>query len=434
MNILIEIVRLLVACGFERLLCIKFNRNFPYLFNRFGRYSIYTLICLTAACDIPDNQVEPQDVFTRVYNNDNYTDALYPISIAQTADSGYLILAGKEVTDTQFLSVYMIKVDSKGAFEWERTPSENYTNPLSGLMISGTNYRFFCMDKLNLGTYLVQVDDVTGSFSEVGYLSALQYPLAAAQTNDGGFVVQGYNREDQKTVLSRLNANAVAVWQEEYDTFEDVEEDIIKHLIGTSRPLPFMTGSVGNSYFFNGFYNYSFSMVFVNAGDGSPTGVINGPGVDDAISGASQLSGSEFAMARYSFLENKITPKYQVDVNGIEVTGDLDGFQFDELSQKAKFQIKKVNAAGKSSVIYGTETKNGQILLLAYDQANETLLGSRYLGFGQPYQMADFATTKDGGLVVLGSTYITGRFPRLALFKLSKNDLETLVGGLVAGS
>jgi hypothetical protein len=43
--------------------------------------------------------------------------------------------------------------------------------------------------------------------------------------------------------------------------------------------------------------------------------------------------------------------------------------------------------------------------------------------------MADFSTTKDGGLIVLGSTFITGRFARLALFKLSKTDLEMLVGG-----
>jgi len=401
-----------------------------YPLSQIVRLGVYTLVLLTVACDIQDNQVEPQNVFTRVYNNDNYSDAFTPLSIAQTADSGYIILGGKEATDTQFLSAYLIKVDAEGQFEWERTPSENYTNPLSGLMVSGSNYQFFCMDKLNLGTYLVQVDDVTGSFSEIGYLPALQYPLAAAPVNGGGFVVQGYNREDQKTVLTRLNANAVAVWQEEYDTFEDVEEDIVRHLIGTSRPLPFMTGSIGNNFFFNGFYNYSYSMVFVNAADGSQTGVINGPGVDDAISGATQLTltGSEFAMARYSFLENKIIPKYNIDVNGIEVTGDLDGLKFDELSQKAKFQIKKVNVAGKSAVIYGTETKSGQILLLAYDQANESLLGSRYLGFGQPYQMGDFATTKDGGLIVLASTYVTGRFARLALFKLSKNDLEILVG------
>lgn len=395
---------------------------------------LVVLLLIATGCDIQENTVEPQDVFTKVYNNDNYADAFYPISIAQTADSGYLVLGGREVTDTQFLSAYLIKVDSEGEFEWERTPNENYTNPLTGLMASGGSYQFFCMDKLNLGTYLVQVDDVSGSFSEVGYLAALQYPLAASTINGGGFVVQGYNREDEKTVVARLNANAVTVWQEEYDTFEDVEEDIVKHLIRTSHPLPFMTGSAGDRFFFNGFYNYSFSMGFVNASDGSLTGAINGPGVDDAISGATQISGTEFAMARFSFLENKIIPSYNVDVNGIGVTGDLDGLQFDELSQKAKFQIKKVNAAGKSVIIYGTETKSGRILLLAYDQADDTLLGSRYLGFGQPYQMADFSKTNDGGLIVLASTFVTGRFARLALFKLSENDLEMLVGGLAAGS
>ena len=398
----------------------------------FGILSIAAIT--TVSCDIQDNTVEPQDVFTRVYNNDNFDDSFVPISIAQTADSGYLVLGGREVTDTQFLVPYLIKVDSKGDFQWEQTPSENYANPLSGLTISGNSYQFFCMDKLNLGTYLIQVEDVSGSFNEVGYLPALQYPLAATAVNGIGFVVQGYNREDEKTVLARLNTNAVTVWQEEYDTFEDVEEDIVKHLIGTSRPLPFMTGSTGSSFFFNGFYNYSFSMGFVNAADGSLTGVINGPGVEDAISGATQINGTEFAMARYSYLDNKIIPSYNVNVNGIEVTGDLEGLQFEELTQQAKFQIKKINAAGKSTVIYGTETKKGQVLLLAYDQNTQELLGSRYLGYEQPYQMADFKKTLDGGLIVLASTHVTGRFPRLALFKLSKTDLESLVGGVATGS
>lgn len=205
-------------------------------------------------------------------------------------------------------------------------------------------------------------------------------------------------------------------------------------MIRTSRPLPFMTGTVGNSFFFNGFYNYSFSMAFVNSADGTLTGVINGPGVDDAISGAVQINGNEFAMARYSFLENEIVPSYNINVNGIGATGDLDGLKFDELTQQAKFQIKKVNAAGKSVVIYGTETKTGQILLLAYNQADQTLLGSRYLGYDQPYQMSDFVSTVDGGLAVLASTHIIGRFPRMALFKISKLDLEQLVGGTAAGS
>ena len=405
-----------------------FNRNIVAL------GSILMAVISLVSCDIQENTVEPQDVFTRVYNNDNFNDSFVPISIAQTADSGYLVLAGREATDTQFLVPYLIKVDSKGDFQWEQTPSEDYANPLSGLTISGNSYQFFCMDKLNLGTYLIQVDDVSGSFSEVGYLSALQYPLAASAISGGGFVVQGYNREDQKTVLARLNTNAVTVWQEEYDTFEDVEEDIIKHLIRTSRPLPFMTGSTGNSFFFNGFYNYSFSMGFVNASDGTMTGVINGPGVEDAISGAIQITGTEFAMARYSYLDNKIIPSYNINVNGIQVTGDLEGLQFDELSQQAKFQIKKANTAGKSVVIYGTETKKGQILLLAYSQTNQELLGSRYLGNGQPYQMADFRKTVDGGLIVLASTHVTGRFPRLALFKLSQLDLETLAGGFTPGS
>lgn len=391
------------------------------------------LLLAIGACDIQDNEIEPESIFTKIYNNDNFTDAFFPLSITQTADSGYLILAGQEAVDTDFLGIYMIKVDKEGNFVWERSPGEDYANPISGWMVSGNTYQFFCMDKLNLGTYLLEINHVDGSSSEVSYLAALQYPLAAAATTDG-FVVQGYNREDQRTVLAKLNNNGTTIWQEEYDTFEDVEEDIVRHLIRTTRPLPFFTGQVGNSYYFNGFYNFSFSMVFVNSSDGAFSGVINGPGVDDAISNAVNTTGSDFAISRYSYLENEILPRATIDVNAIGVTGDLDGYTFDELTQKAVIQIKQVSAAGKSLIIFGTETKGGRILLLAYDRTTEELVGSRYLGFDQPYQMADFTTTRDGGLIVLGSTYVNGRFARVALFKLSENDLETLAGGTNSGS
>jgi hypothetical protein len=32
-------------------------------------------------------------------------------------------------------------------------------------------------------------------------------------------------------------------------------------------------------------------------------------------------------------------------------------------------------------------------------------------------------TTKDGGLVVCGTTYVAGRFPRICLFKISAEEL-----------
>ena len=391
------------------------------------------VVVLLSACDIQDNEIEPESVFTKIYNTDNYTDAFTSLSITQTADSGYLILAGREEVDTDFLGIYLIKVDKVGDFVWERSAGEAYANPVSDWIVSGNNYQFFCMDKLNLGTYLLQVNHQDGSTSEISYLGGLQYPLAASSTSDG-FVVQGYNREDQKTVLAKLNNNGTTVWQEEYDTFEDVEEDIVRHLIGTTRPLPFFTGQVGSNYYFNGFYNFSFSMLFVNSSDGSFSGVINGPGIDDAISNAISITGSDFAVARYSYLENQLLPRHSIDVNSIGVTGDLDGYTFDEMTQKAQVQIKKVSAAGKSMIVFATDTKGGRILLLAYDQNTQELLGSRYLGFDQPYQMADFTTTKDGGLAVLASTFATGRFARVAMFKLSKMDLETLAGGLTTGS
>ncbi len=50
-------------------------------------------------------------------------------------------------------------------------------------------------------------------------------------------------------------------------------------------------------------------------------------------------------------------------------------------------------------------------------------LGSRYLGFSNPYEIAAMTTTSDGGLAVCGITYVAGRFPRICLFKISGAEL-----------
>ncbi len=390
------------------------------------------IICLLAiailgGCDIRDNEIEPQAIFTKIYNNDNFDDSFHALSVVQTPDQGYLILAGKELTDSDFLGVYLIKTDDQGSFVWESSPHENYANAVSGWITEGNSYRFFCMDKLNLGAYLIEVNPTSGATTEINYIDDILYPLSAASISNG-YVVQGYNREDMTTVFGRLNQNGTVVWREEYETFEDVEEHIIRHMIRTSRPLPFFSGEVGNTLYFNGFYNFSFSMVFLNGNDGAITGVINGPGVDDAISSALNIGNNEFALSRYNNLENKIVPRHPVDVNAIGVTGDLEGYDYQELTQKARVKIRVFNTQGKNLVLYGTETKSGRLLLLAYDRNSQELLGSHYLGFEHPYQIGDFISTEDGGLAVLGTTHIQGRFARVSLFKLSSTQLDLLVG------
>ena len=378
------------------------------------------------ACDMQDNEIAPETSFTAIYNNEQFTEAYHPTSIRQTADSGFIVLATTNLEDSEFRGIYILKVDAQGDFQWDRKASLDYVNPVSDLLVKANEYYFFCMDKLNLGTYLIKINTQDSTTQEVSYQAALQYPLAASATSDGGYIVQSYNREDKRTQLSKLNTNGIVSWQKDYDTHEDVEEDIVRHLIGTIRPLPFFTGSMGSTHYFNGFYNYSFSMVFVGS-DGELTGVINGPGIDDAISNALPLAGNQFALSRYSYSENQLIPQQDLNANGIGVTGDIQGFSFSELNQKAKVKIQKMTVNGQRVVMYGSETKGNQIILLAYQEGTDTLLGTHYLGFSHPYQLADFTLTNDGGLAVVGNTNVDSRFPRISLFKLSPEELTELV-------
>jgi len=65
--------------------------------------------------------------------------------------------------------------------------------------------------------------------------------------------------------------------------------------------------------------------------------------------------------------------------------------------------------------------------LYAYDAEDGTLLSLKYLGQTSPYEIGNFVKTLDGGLIVLGNTFVAGRFSRLCLFKLTKSELEDFV-------
>ena len=81
----------------------------------------------------------------------------------------------------------------------------------------------------------------------------------------------------------------------------------------------------------------------------------------------------------------------------------------------------------KQVLIYASDTKSKQIGLLFYEEASGTFISSRYLGFSNPYEVASLLQTSDEGLAVCGTTYAAGRFPRICILKLSKEQLNSNV-------
>ena len=379
------------------------------------------VLCLTA-CGREETEATPDHRFTRVYDNGLAGGSYDPLDVRQTADSGYLMLGALNDWD-----VYLMKADRNGNFQWEAKLGKPYVNALPNLFAIGKDHYFFCMDGITLGTYLMKIDEAGQTAQPVKSFSEASYPLAVSATPEGGFLLQYYHREEKSTGLAKIGADYDVVWKNKYGVKQDVEQYIVAHLTRIGDRLPFQTGISADGYYLNGFANYTFSMVFVNPGNGEQTGVLNGFRDQGAISAALHLADNQFALARYSFGENHLHPQQPLNPRGVGSVGDLKESSFPEIIPNGRVILHRMTVNGQDAVLYAAQSKSSQIILYAFGARTNDLLGKHYLGYGNPYDVAGFTATGDGGLVVLGKTYVAGRFPRLCLFKLSKEDLNEFV-------
>ncbi|MBC8110979.1 MAG: hypothetical protein H7Y04_07970 [Verrucomicrobia bacterium] len=397
---------------------------------------IFFLIFLPflSACDLKDNVSEPTLSFVKIYDNNDFSKAFTPLDIKQTADSGFVILGRTPSDKSSFYSVYLMKVARDGAFQWEHT-SDIYVNPISDLLVDGNDFVFFATNRTTLTANLLRAEQTPGTVFEVPTTVRIQddeveykYPLAAGAIT-GGYLLQTLDENFSTTRLFKLSANGSANWSTGFDIFESLEEKTINHLTRRGQIFPFFVGETGNSgYFFNGFNNFTLSMTFVDA-NGKQTAELKGEEYQSGVSNALAIAGGKMAMARYKGDgENVLLPQATVNPAQDGTAQKLVGNDLPELNKFARIIIKKATIAGKNVVLYGTDTKNGQMVIFAYDEATGNLLGSRYIGSNNTFQMGGFTLTQDEGMAISGAIFVAGRFSRICLFKLTKSDLEKLVG------
>lgn len=359
----------------------------------------------------------PESSFIKIYNDEFFDSSYIPMDIVQAGENGYFILSAYDGWNT-----YILRVDKEGKFMWDYKLEEKYVNPIKGLYFMDSAFYFFCMDDLSLAANLMKATDQSKSAKVEKTYSDIIYPLHSSSVDDG-FLLESYNRNSYSTRLSKLNSDFGIVWEEEYEVEQDVEEFIIRHLTRIGDRLPFFTGQAGNKYLLNGYYNYSMSLLFVNASDGKQTGVINGFRSKSAISSAKYINGNSFALTRFDFGDNIIIPRVDINTSDIIISSDLEGNEHPEMTPDAFVYSEIINVNGKEITLFATSTKGGQILLYAYDATSGKLIGTHHLGRINPYEAIDFVPTTDGGLAVLGNTFVNGRFSRITLMKLSEKEL-----------
>jgi len=377
-------------------------------------------IILFIGCANDSDPAADKASFTRIYDNNKYNASFFPIDIKQTPDGGYLILGGRRIDDSSFSGIYIMKVDEFGGFVSEQEVDETFVNPIAPLLENGGNYYFFCMTSVGLQPQLFQLD-AEGTLSEPISVGG-SYPAAAA-VDGNNFVLLSYDNLNKKTVVSVITPTGSISQAKGFSigAGDAVEEPIISHFLRTGKQIPFLVGKTASGqYYFNGFYNYTLSLAFTNLSADEPQGVIQGQQDDGGLSQVVPLDGGKFALARFNFGDNYFLPNASLNTSGVSSSIDLGGNPFPELIANAPVKILRVTINSKKVALYGSDTKSKQIALFGYDESTGEFIGSKYLGFSNPFEIASIVSTADGGLAICGTTFVAGRFPRICLFKLSK--------------
>ncbi len=386
--------------------------------------SHFFLAFLLLACANESDPVADKSNFTRIYDNNKFNASYFPIDLHQTPDGGYLILAARRLENSNFSGIYVMKVDELGGFVKDKEVDETYINPVGQLLEVNGKYYFFCMTVVSFETQLVEMD-ATGEISQVLNVGG-SYPTAATADNSN-FILLSYDNLNKQSVVSVVSPAGSISKSKGFSigAGQAVEEPIISHFIRTGRQFPFQVGkTAAGLYYFNGFYNYTFSLVFTDLTQDDPQGVVQGQQDDGGLSQVVELSGGKFAGSRFNFGDNYFLPNVPISASGVSSSTDLGGNPFPELVPNAPVHILKANIHNKNILIYASNTLGRQIALFNFDQASAAFLGSRYLGFSNPFEVANLISTADGGVAICGTTYAAGRFPRICLFKISGDEFS----------
>ncbi|MCU0445439.1 MAG: hypothetical protein MUE85_11020 [Microscillaceae bacterium] len=415
----------------------------------FARYCPFLLIFLLA-CDLKDaKEVDSSLSFTKIFDNDLFAKTFTPLDVKQTPDGGYLVLGETAVDFSTFAGIFLLKIDRAGNAVFSQTLADGSLNPVSDLVPTANGFFLMCMDILGNETKLIRIDFDGIRVTEVQRYTGINNPLSATPEGNSSWVVQHYNQDENAVYVSSLaNNNPSRSQQMAFPIVVDgytesrIEDAIFKHLNRIGRKKPFMSGSLGSGmYFYNGYLEETFSVVFFRFGEeyaygpdgGQEPAKLLGVSDDEVVSNIFQTGNRTFALARYANGANFFTTKTDDLFNDIILnntviqTEDLTNLPILELFPNARVVLKRVQIGGRRVLLYASDTIGKQIVLFAYDEATGNLLGKKYLGSGFPYEIGGFDQTDDGGLAVVGTTYITGRFPRVCMFKLSNQDLLNLI-------
>lgn len=384
-------------------------------------FFIFIITLFTYSCENED--INPQQSFLKIYDDDNYNASYQPIGL-QSTNNNFFILSERSLSSTDFSGINLVVTDSLGNFINEQQLEENLVAPTKSLLKIGTSLYFFCMDRNSLRPYLAIIS-ADGTLNTIALSTTASYPLAANLTADNNLILLSYDPSGLNSLVTEVSKAGDILKQASYSIGpgSDVQNAIINHFTKRSARLPFFCGQVnGNRYYFNGFYNYTLSMVFTSFGE-EPTGVVQGQSMNAGMKAAYSNTSSDFAIVGYQFSDHFVNAKTTLPINEISSSVSLFDRNIPEISEKAVCRIIPYNGINRELIVIASETEGRQVVLYFYDATTGQLEATYYLGTLNPFTLSSIISLDDGGIAVSGTTFLAGRFERIYLQKISKEQI-----------
>lgn len=388
------------------------------------RTTIITSVLLTmlVSCELKQKEFLPTDEFVKVYNHPDENQLHYGYSVLQIED-GFLMLIGvkRQEIFVQYPTATIIKTNELGEISW--TLETDWEAPAPKLLDLDGKIGFIAMDG-NKDAHFVAIDPSSGSISGTTALN-LTMPLAAQSISGNKFVVLGYNFGSWSSIVSTYSNSLEELNKEELAVGEDFVSSIDEHLRKTNYEYPFFIGEWQNGeqegFFVNCLYNYTLGVNFFTSEGASTGGWIVVQQVRFAPSSLLHKKGNEFALTRYYYDKNFLSPTIQVDVNDNQNFNDSTQNPLHELPPKAKIKSINVDFDGNTYMLFASNTNFNAISISQYQLNSDELYHTKYVDFSDKIEVIDIIQDKtDEGIVVLVRINITGRFLRPALIKIPK--------------
>ena len=372
------------------------------------------------SCEKKDTSSLP---FVKIYDDQNGNRSFTPLSIIKsTQDHGYIVLSAFDGWRIQ-----LMKIDNDGVFEWNLELPDAYVNAVPNLVNIDQHIYLVCMDPIELNTRILRIDEANHAVIPVSVLEEVSYPLYAEYAVDNLMLLSS-PLGSQITLIQKVSPLLDTVIQVgALDISMNVDDYLIKHSMHSGKQWPFFIKSTPEKdrFVVNGFYNYSFSTVFLD-NNLQFSGVYNGAAMDGGINQLLPLGAGSYALSRISgeYLFNNAN--CSLDPSAIAMATSIEAQGDSELNHESPVLIESLTIKGVTYRAYVASTHSNQLSLKLYYESGKKIAGT-YLSKNIPIKACDMIQTPYGELLILTQVRVMGSYNRIGAIKLSKANLEALV-------